>query len=124
MYNCHRHQVGFQQMLRRYLRHQSLVVLKPCQVHRDSAHRCPKNEGVHPNEPFLLHDLQYLGKDQNQDIHLEHILSFVHLPLLSSSDVTQLDQSPSYQLTGLLHILMATMLLLHHTHGKHHQEFG
>ena len=124
MYNCHRHQVGFQQMLRRYLRHQSLVMLKPCQVHRDSAHRCPKNEGVHPIEPFLLRDLQYLGKDQNQDIHLEHILSFVHLPLLSSSDVIQLDQSPFCRLTGLLHTLMATMLLLHHTHGKHHPEFG
>ena len=123
MYNYHRHQGEFQQMPHRYSRHQSLVMLTPCPVHRDNAHRCPKNEGVHPNEPFLLRDLQYLGKDQNQDIHLEHILSFVHLPLLSSSDVTQLDQSPSYQLTGLLHILMATMLLLHHTHGKHHPEF-
>ena len=33
-------------------------------------------------------------KDQNQDIHLEHIPSFVHLPPLSSSDVVQLDQLP------------------------------
>ena len=67
----------------------------PCQDRRDSVHRYPKNEGVHPNEPFLLRDLLFLGKDQNQGIHLERILSFVPLEQSSSFDVIQQGLLPS-----------------------------
>ena len=68
----------------------------PCQDRRDSAHQYPKNEGVHPNEPFLSRDLLYLGIDQSQDIHLERIPSFVHLEQSSSFDAIQPGQRPFY----------------------------
>ena len=68
----------------------------PCQDRRDSTHQYPKNEGVHPNEPFLLRDLLYLGIDQSQDIHLERIPSFVHLEQSSSFDAIQQGQRPFY----------------------------
>ena len=75
-------------------------MLMPCQGRRDSVHRYPKNEGVHPTEPFLLPDLLFLGKDQSQDIHLEHIPSFVHLEQSSSFDAIQQGQRPFYPPNG------------------------
>ena len=96
MCSYHRHRGEFLQMLRRYLQRQNLAMLMPYQDHRDNAHRYPKNEDAHPNEPSLLHGLLYLGIDQNQDIHLEHIPSFVHLEQSSSFDAIQQGLHPFY----------------------------
>ena len=68
----------------------------PCQGRRDNVRQYPKNEDVHPNEPFLLRGLQCLGTNQNQDIHLVHIPSFVHLEQSSSFDAIQQGLPPFY----------------------------
>ena len=67
----------------------------PYQVHRDNVRQYPKSEDVHPNEPFLLRGLLYLGIDQSPDIHLERIPSFVHLEQSSFFDVIRQGLSPS-----------------------------
>ena len=71
-------------------------MLMPCQGHRDNVRQYPKNEDAHPNEPFLLRGLLYLGIDQSQGIHLERIPSFVHLEQSSSFDAIQQGQHPFY----------------------------
>ncbi|ETJ14846.1 MAG: hypothetical protein Q620_VSAC01100G0005 [Veillonella sp. DORA_A_3_16_22] len=68
----------------------------PCQGRRDNVRQYPKNEDAHPNAPFLLRGLLYLGIDQSQGIHLEHIPSFVHLEQSSSFDAIQQGQHPFY----------------------------